>query len=64
MHGACNGKIFFGPAHCGLREGSKSQISFNFNNKVNFKDLSYQSVRVFSIMKDKKHIRRDFNYDA
>ena len=31
--------IFFGPAPWGPGEGSKSQISFNFNYKVNFKDV-------------------------
>ena len=30
---------FFGPAPWGPGEGSKGQISFNFNYKVNFKDL-------------------------
>ena len=34
MNGACNVKIFFGPG-----EGSKGQISFNFNYKVNFEDF-------------------------
>ena len=33
MNGACN-SIFFCPG-----EGSKGQISFNFNYKVNFKDF-------------------------
>ena len=31
MNGASNGNFFFGPAP---GEGSKCQISFNFNNKV------------------------------
>ena len=31
--------IFFGPAPWGPGEGSKGQISFNLNYKVNFKDL-------------------------
>ena len=31
--------IYFGPAPWGPGEGSKGQISFNFNYKVNFKDL-------------------------
>ena len=30
---------FFGPAPWGPGEGSKGQISFNFNYKVNFKDF-------------------------
>ena len=33
---------FFGPAPWGPGEGSKGQISFNFNYKVNFKDFLYQ----------------------
>ena len=33
------GKFFFGPAPWGPGEGSKGQISFNFNYKVNFKDF-------------------------
>ena len=41
---------FFGPAPWGPGEGSKGQISFNFNYKVNFNDLC-----VFSQMKDTKH---------
>ena len=39
MNGACNVKLFFGPAPWGPREGSNGQISFNFNYKVNFKDF-------------------------
>ena len=39
MNGACNVKLFFWPAPWGPGEGSKGQISFNFNNKVNFKDF-------------------------
>ena len=39
MKGACNVKLFFGPAPWGPWEGSKGQISFNFNYKVNFKDF-------------------------
>ena len=38
-------------------EGSKGQISFNFNYKVNFKDFNTK----LSQMKDTKHIRWDFN---
>ena len=52
---------FFCPAPWGPGEGSKGQISFNFNYKVNFKDFLYQTLCLFSQMKDKKHIRRDFN---
>ena len=39
MNGACNVKKFFGPAPWGPGEGSKGQISFNSNYKVNFKDF-------------------------
>ena len=39
---------------------SKGQISFNFNYKINFKDFLYQTLCVFSQMKDTTHIRQDF----
>ena len=39
MNGTCNGTIFGVPAPWGLGEGPKGQISFNLNNKVNFKDF-------------------------
>ena len=38
MNGACNSK-FFAPPPGGPGEGSKGQISFNFNYKVNFEDF-------------------------
>ena len=38
MNGACSVKLFF-PAPWSPGEGSKGQISFNFNYKVNFKDF-------------------------
>ena len=41
--------------------GAKGQISFNFNYKVIFQRFLYQTLCVFSQMKDKKHIRRDFH---
>ena len=52
--------LFFGPAPWGPGEGSNGQISFNFNYKVNFKDFLFQTLCVFSQMKDTKHIRQDF----
>ena len=52
---------FFGSAPCGPGEGSKGQISFNFNYKVNFKYFYTKTLCVFSQMKDTKHIRRDFH---
>ena len=61
MNGECNGKFFFGPAPMGPREGAKGQKSFNFNDKVYFKDFYTKLCgTVFSQMKDTKHIRRDF----
>ena len=40
MNGACKVfYFFFGPAPWGSGKGSKGQISFNFNYKVNFKDF-------------------------
>ena len=61
MNGACNVKLLFGPARWGPGEGSKGQISLNFNYKANFKDFLYQTLCVFSQIKDTKHIRRDFH---
>ena len=58
MDGACN-VYFFGLAPWGSGKGSKGQISFNFNYKVNFKDF-YTKLCVFSQMKETKHIRRIF----
>ena len=59
MNGACNG--IFGPALWGPWEGSKGQLSLNFNYKVNFKDFYTKTLCVFSQIKDTKHIRRDFH---
>ena len=39
MNGARNVLKNFGPVPWGPGEGSKGQISFNFNYKVNFKDF-------------------------
>ena len=44
MNEACNVKLFFGPAPWGPGEGSKGQISFNFNYKVNFKDFFLPNI--------------------
>ena len=43
------------------REGSKGLISLNFNYKVICKDFLYQTLCVFSQIKDTKHIQRDFH---
>ena len=60
MNGACNSN-YFGPIPLDPWEGSKGQISFNFNYKFNFKDFLYQTLSAFSQMNDTKHIRRDFH---
>ena len=41
-------------------EGSKGQISFNFNYKVNFKDFLCQTVCVVSRLKGINYSRWDF----
>ena len=48
MNGACNVKLFFVPAPWGPGEGSKGQISFNFNYKGNFKDFYTNFVCVLT----------------
>ena len=53
-------KTNFGPIPWGPGEGSKGQISFNFNYKVNFQRFLFQTLIVFSQMKNTKHIGRDF----
>ena len=58
MNGACNSTIYFGPSSGALRRG---QISLNFNYKVNFKVFLFQTLCVFSEIKDVKHIKRDFH---
>ena len=59
MNGACNGKLFLGPAPWGPGEGSTGQISFQLQSQ--FQRFLYQTLCVFSQMKDTKHIRRDFH---
>ena len=61
MNGACNINIFFGPTPWGPREGSKGQISFNFNYKVNFKDFFIPNFVWILINKRYKYIRQDFH---
>ena len=57
MNGVCDGKLFF----LGPWGGVKRSNIINFNYKVNFKDFLYQTLCVFSQMKDTKHIRRDIH---
>ena len=59
MNEAFNVNFFLGLAPWGPGEGSKGQI-FNFNYKVNFKDFLFQTLCVFSQMKDTKDIRHFF----
>ena len=42
MNGERNVKNYLGLAPWGPGEGSKGQISFNFNYKVNFKDFYFK----------------------
>ena len=49
---------FFGPTP---GEGSKGQISLNFNYKVNLKDVYTKLCMCFHKLKDTKHIRWDFH---
>ena len=58
MGGATTKKI--GPTPLGPWEGSKGQISLNFNNKVNFKDFIHQTLCLFLKIKDIKLIEQDF----
>ena len=59
--GAQRHNFFFDPAPRGPEEGTKGQISLNFNYKVNLKILN-QTLCVFSQMKDITHIRRDLGH--
>ena len=52
MNGACNSIINFDPAPWGPGKWSKGQRSFDFNYKVNLKDFLYQTLCLFSQMKD------------
>ena len=56
MNGACKSKFVLAPPP---GEGSKGQISFNFNYKKQFQKFLYQTLCLFSQMKYTKHIRRD-----
>ena len=60
MNGACSVKFFFGPAPWGPGDGSKGQIIILFQLQSQFQRFLYQTLCVFSQMKDTKHIRRDF----
>ena len=42
---------------------SKGQISLNFGYYVNF-NFYYQTLRVFSQIKDREHIEQNFHYVA
>ena len=57
MNGVCNGKIDFGPALLGPGEGSNI-IKFQLQSQ--FQRFLYQTLCVYSQMKDTKQIRQDF----
>ena len=44
----CATANFLGPAPWGPGEGTKGQISLNFNNKVNFQDFNTKLVFVLT----------------
>ena len=54
MNGACNGKIFLAPP-----PGEGSNIKFQLQSQL--QRLLYQTLCVFSQMKDTKQIRQDFH---
>ena len=60
MNGARNVKNIFDPARWGPSEGPKGQISFNFKLQSQFQRFLFQTLCVFSQIKDTKHIRRVF----
>ena len=55
---ACNSKFFFGTAPWG---GIKRSNIIQFQLQSQFQRFLYQTLCVFSQMKDTKHIRRDFH---
>ena len=52
MNGACNGTILFAPPPLRPGQVPKSQLSFTFNYKVNFKDFLNQILFVYPQMKE------------
>ena len=58
MNGACNVKRFFGPGPWG---GVKRSNIIKFQLQSQFQRFLYQTLCVFSQMKDTKLIRRDFH---
>ena len=61
MNGACNVKLFLAPPPGALGMGQKVKYHLISIKKSNSKIL-YQTLCVFSQMKDTKHIRRDFHF--
>ena len=53
---------FFGPAPWGPGEGSKRQISFNFNYKVNFKDFYIKLCLCVLINERYKTYQKGFSF--
>ena len=62
MNGACNVKLFLGPAPLGPSGGGQ-KVKYHLISitKSISKIFFYQTLCVFSQMKDTKHIRRDFH---
>ena len=58
MNGACNSKIFFGPAPWGPGQKVKYHL---ISVTKSISKILYQTLCLFSQRKDTKHIRRDFN---
>ena len=63
MNGVCNGTIFFWPHPLGSwGRAKRSNIKFQLQSQ--FQRFLNQTLRVFSQMKDIKHIRQDFHLVA
>ena len=61
MNGACNVKLFFLPRPLGPWGGVKRSNIIKFQFQSQFQRFLYQTLCVFSQMKDTKHFRRDFH---
>ena len=60
MNGVCNVKLFLAPPPGALGRVKRSNI-IEFHLQSQFQRFLYQTLCVFSQMKDTKHIRRDFH---
>ena len=64
MNGACNGTFFFAPLPGALGRGQISLKIIKLQLQSQFQRFLNQTLRVFSEIKDIKHIRRDFHLAA